>query len=171
MRKGTNASPGGADTGLYNTPARVTDALMRRVSFEGLVLEPCCGTGAMARRIALWNEVEASDLVGRGYGGVADFLRRTRPAPNVVTNPPFGKAERFIAQALRVATRKVALLLPCEWLIRPAGRPFVRPGGYLRNVYFLLRRPKFDGYSPPWELAWFVWEVGYMGKFEPHWVP
>lgn len=53
MPKRMNALPGGADVGLYNTPARVTDALLRRASFQGRALEPCFGTGAMARRLAL----------------------------------------------------------------------------------------------------------------------
>jgi hypothetical protein len=62
-------------------------------------------------------KVRATDLYGRGYGesGV-DFLSATAPADNIVTNPPYNGAEAFVAQGLRLARNKFALLLRLAFL-------------------------------------------------------
>lgn len=69
----------------YETPDYVTEALLGRVSFNGPVLEPAAGTGRIARVLRRAGcSVETADIQ-RGR----DFLRRTRPVRNVVTNPPY----------------------------------------------------------------------------------
>lgn len=60
---------------FYPTPDWGTTALLSWVTFDGSILEPCCGDGAMAEVIkAAGYKVKASDIIDRGYGEVRDFL-------------------------------------------------------------------------------------------------
>ncbi|HBK06734.1 MAG TPA: hypothetical protein DDZ81_12830 [Acetobacteraceae bacterium] len=80
---------------FYATPAWVTQALLKHVTFRGSIWEPCCGDGAMSSVLtARGYDVVSTDLVDRGFGtpGV-DFLA-CRSVPDgcrtIVTNPPYG---------------------------------------------------------------------------------
>lgn len=80
---------------FYATPAWVTEALLKHVTFRGPIWEPCCGDGAMSSVLAAGGyDVVSTDLVDRGFGtpGV-DFLA-CRAVPvgcrAIVTNPPYG---------------------------------------------------------------------------------
>lgn len=102
---------------FYPTPAWGTRALIRHVSFNGVILEPCCGDGAMAEVLReTGNEVIASDIIDRGYGTVADFLSVKRHYQNIVTNPPFNIAEALLHHALNLADEKVCFLLRIAFL-------------------------------------------------------
>src|SRR5947208_1977198 len=76
---------------FYPTPAWGTKALLRYEVFQGPVLEPCCGNGAMAKVLEETGyKVIASDLHDRGYGTTRDFFDyKPKEALNIVTNPPF----------------------------------------------------------------------------------
>lgn len=105
----------GAD--FYPTPEWGTRALMRHVLFDGPILEPCCGDGAMADVLKECGQpITASDIVDRGYGDVRDFLDIPGPCTNIVTNPPFNVAEPLLAHALRIASGKVCFLLRTAFL-------------------------------------------------------
>ena len=90
----------------YWTPCYVTEALLAREKFEGLILEPACGEGHISKMLVnAGYEVEQADIV---YG--QDFFDRTEKVPNIVTNPPYGRVNDFIAHALEIATDKIALM-------------------------------------------------------------
>ena len=56
---------------FFPTPEWATLALMDSENFEGLIWEPACGDGSMARVLASkGNEVIATDLYDRGFGPV-----------------------------------------------------------------------------------------------------
>lgn len=104
-----------------------TDLLIKTERFAGPVLDPCCGMGQilMAFQRAGWSpddDLMGRDLVDRCSGNPlawrgpweqADFLAETRPAFNIVMNPPYcgGElTEKFIRHALTLARHKVAIL-------------------------------------------------------------
>ena len=61
--------------------------------------------------------VISSDLYNRGFGEHGhDFLTSNRRAANIITNPPFHSAEGFVAQCLKLAEAKFALLLRLAFL-------------------------------------------------------
>jgi len=62
--------------------------------------------------------VGASDLVYRGFHftDCLDFLVASQRSPNIVSNPPFRFAKKFVAHAMKLAERKVAMLLPANWV-------------------------------------------------------
>lgn len=102
---------------FYPTPEWGTRALLRHVQFDGPILEPCCGDGAMAEVLKEAGQpVASSDIVDRGYGEVCDFLAVREPHANIVTNPPFNVAESLLAHALSLATQKICFLLRTAFL-------------------------------------------------------
>lgn len=110
---------GGPD--FYPTPEWATRALMRKVFFQGTILEPCCGEGDMAKVLMEQYNVVSSDLYYRGFGIQRDFFDWKLPVENIVTNPPFNIAEKILEHALSLATCSVCLLLRLAFL-ESAGR-------------------------------------------------
>ncbi|WP_448660338.1 class I SAM-dependent methyltransferase [Sphingomonas sp. CJ99] len=180
---------------------QLTDALggfaEERASFE-LIWDPCAGSGrTMCAFLEQGHRVAMSDLVDRldrpmlaesaniGSAPVpmffkADFLegdggRNRWPGCSIVCNPPYSYieniAEAFVRQALRVASRRVCMVLPLKWLASQGRyrlfmedhppqsvmvltqRPSMPPG----DMIDLMGRRAFNGGTI--DYAWFVWDV------------
>ena len=106
---------------FYPTPEWVTQALLQVEQFKGVILEPACGDGAITRGLeAAGHEVKSSDLYDRGFGLCGrDFLLRNPgklQVENIVTNPPYNLAEKFVLKALELTKYKVALFLRLAFL-------------------------------------------------------
>jgi len=151
---------------FFPTPAWATKALIDHESFEGEIWECACGAGAMARILeAAGHKVFASDLHGRGYGKAGvDFLSSTRRADNIVTNPPYNCAEGFVAQGLKLATHKFAMLLRLAFLEGArrsdtifAKTPPARIWVFSERITFYSKGAKRAGAGTT-AYAWFVWE-------------
>jgi hypothetical protein len=131
-----------ADHDFYPTPPEAVRALLSAEQFNGLIWEPACGDGAIAKELARHgHSVYGTDLIGRGYGiGGIDFLSPLFLSPltmtrtlieqpqikHIVTNPPYsyrrGIGDKFVGQALRITreTRgKLAMLLNLGCLAHP----------------------------------------------------
>lgn len=163
----------------YVEPEWCSRRLFEVEPFSGQILDPACGLGRI---------VEAADSAGHPAFG-ADIVRRshwcaaevnfldTWPefADNIVSNPPFGIADDFVKHALRVAERKVAMLLPTKWMNSAARGKWLETTP-LRRVWLLSPRPSMPpgpviaaGIKPgngTTDFAWFVWARGYDGRPE-----
>jgi hypothetical protein len=129
---------------------------------------------------AAGHECIASDIVDRGCADqVCDFLTCARPRANIVSNPPFSIAEKFAGHALHLAERKVAMLLPANW-VQGNKRSRWLESTPLRRVWFIAPRPSMPpakGLAPGQKVgngttdyAWFVWLRGYDGSPEIRWL-
>ena len=119
------------------------------------------------------HEVYSTDLVDRGYGTPAvDFLMEWQPrAPNVVTNPPFKLATKFVQNALRLTTGKVAMLLKVGFL-EGIERGVLFDDAPIARVWIFRRRQTFfrngdeaiamNGGGGMIAYGWFVWEHGHV---------
>jgi hypothetical protein len=103
---------------FFPTPHWATFALIDNENFSGEIWECACGDGAMSRVLKQTGcSVRSTDLYDRGYGRPGhDFLTEVRPTDNIVTNPPYNCAERFVAQGVKLARKKFALLLRLAFL-------------------------------------------------------
>ena len=103
---------------FFPTPRWATFALIDNERFEGDIWECACGDGAMSHVLEETGcPVPSSDLYDRGYGDVGiDFLTVTRQTDNIITNPPYNCAEGFVANGVKLARRKFALLLRLAFL-------------------------------------------------------
>ena len=169
-----------ADADYYATEPAATDWLCKLEQFQSPILEPSCGEGHISRQlIAHGYDVVSRDLVDRGYGEVADFLLFNNDTweGDIITNPPYSKAQEFVEQALKMVKpgRKVAMFLKLTFLegkkrgelfkITPPIRVWVS-----RSRLKCAKNGDFasmDGSATAY--AWFVWEKGFQGYPEIHW--
>lgn len=175
------ATPRTGSADWWITPRWAVEALLERESFPGPVWEAACGDGAMSRVLeAAGYPVISTDLVDRGYGqGGCDFLLcdSTRGAQSIVTNPPFSIADRFMAHALGLGVRKVALFLRLGMLEGQRRGRFYEEHPPSR-VWIFSRRVTLSvgGLETPVEeggrmaLAWYVWERHHPPS-PPRWIP
>lgn len=171
---------------LYETPIEAMRTLLALESFRSHVWEPSVGRGAILNPLeAAGYDVRISDLVDRGvvtkHGecqGVGDFLGTTadpdfaagsRCGPDIVTNPPYGVANAYIAHALRTfRPGKMAMLLNLNFLagFDDPDRCYVMDENPPSRIYVFTRRLPMmhrDGWDGPksssqMNTAWFVWE-------------
>ncbi|WP_205908197.1 hypothetical protein [Rhizobium wuzhouense] len=175
---------------LYETPIEAMRVLLALESFGLGVVEPSVGRGAILRPLeAAGYEVAISDLVDRGtvtqHGepqGVGDFLLSQGPSalwshgPDIVTNPPYGVANAYIAHAIRThRPGKIAMLLNLNFLagFDDADRCFVMDENPPSRIYVFTRRLPMmhrDGWegnkaSSQMNTAWFIWERNLDGSY------
>jgi hypothetical protein len=99
----------------YVEPRFTVEQLLDEESFEGEVLDPCCGGGTIVS-VCQSRGISAggSDIVDRGFRGnfeVRDLFSITEPVDNIISNVPYGIAEACARHMLGIARRKVALIL------------------------------------------------------------
>lgn len=167
----------------YLEPSWTSERLFDEERFDGGIWDPACGEGriidaAKSRSVS----AVGTDLIDRANGRFQqlDFMEKYfRSAPNIVSNPPFKHAEAFVARALKLATGKVAMLLPLTWMSRDARSRWLEGSG-LRRVWVITPRPSMPpgtaiaaGHKPgqgSQDFAWFVWLKGYDGHPETRWL-
>lgn len=161
---------------FYPTPRGVTEALLQVAQFSETVWEPACGDGAISNVLTeAGYSVTSSDLIDRGYGKVEDFLANDRRANDIITNPPYSKAEEFVRKALSSTTGKVAMFLPLTFL-ESRKRESLLASSCLKTVYvFVDRVSLYKGGSTNCgggraAYAWFLWEHGFEGPPTLGWV-
>ena len=152
--------------------------------FIGGVMDPCCGSGNIPKRLhangVLY--VAASDLVDRGYDGMmsrgefSDTLASFKPA-SVVSNPPYNLAQEFVDCALKHTRDRVCVLLRLAFLEGQKRRLWFEQKP-LARVWVSSRRMSM----PPGgsdvkakggtiAYAWFVFEHGHRGPAQIGWLP
>lgn len=146
---------------FVQTPPEVTEALLREESFEGDILEPCCGKGAISKVLkAKSYNVISSDLENYGYGEKKDMFDITSKVDNIITNPPFGKQQKVKKHLLNLTKKKLCLL----WYVKNLGAEIeTKSSENLKAVYVFNKKIKWAETKLNWLFAWYVWEKGYTG--------
>lgn len=164
----------------YATEPKATEWLCMLEQFDGKILEPSCGEGHMSEVLKeAGYDVVSRDLVDRGYGEVADFLAIDNMGfdGNIVTNPPYKFAQKFVEKALSIIPegKKVAMFLKLTFLEGKARRALFKSSPPCR-IWVSSSRLKcapngdFDAIKgSATAYAWFVWEKGYKGETTVKW--
>jgi hypothetical protein len=169
------------DKDFYVEPRWVVHLLLDVEAFEGEVLDPCCGSGtipSVCRERGI--PARGSDIVDRGFGEVRDLFTITGPVDNIISNVPYKIAEPCARHMLKLAQRKVALVLPLTFFesreregffrdhppIRHlicSDRPSMPPGRVdgERDCFGAIVQPISRGGTMPY--AWYIFEPGYYG--------
>ena len=155
---------------FHPTPEHVTEALIARERFRGLILEPASGDGAIIQVLRKAGHMVTGTDIVEG----TDFLKTRKAVANVVTNPPYadGMAEKFCRHALAIAKSKVAMLLPM-WFLEGVQRHDLFAGHPLKAIYIFSRRPKFGehhDHHAPFGAFWAVWDKQFKGRPHIEWV-
>jgi hypothetical protein len=164
---------------FYETPGKLTRALLKQVDISGTILEPCAGLGAITSVLkennphVLESDMAWADIRNHPTDATTnDFwvywqqhFKDNYPGVGlqwVVTNPPFNKAHLILPLAFEHCDRGVAFLLrssytePCknraDWLVKYADN--------FRMRLDINPRPQFrqESGSDMVTVSWFVWD-------------
>lgn len=176
---------------FYATPRNAIEAILEKVELQGSILEPAAGQGhitAVLKEKYPFNEIVSTDLIQREEkfgipieGGI-DFLTHDfkRKFDNIITNPPFNKAQEFIEKALQLANDKVIMFARIQ-LLEGNKRKEMFDNAPLKYVYVFSKRVKplrngeeLNEKGKPWQstmcFAWFVFEQEYEGEPIIRWI-
>lgn len=163
----------------YATEPKAVELLLEKETFNNNILEPACGEGHIAKVLTNHDyNVGSYDLIDRGYGGVQDFFNVNSFDGDVITNPPYKVAAKFVQHAIDVipAGNKVAMFLKLQFLEGKARRKFFNDCPP-KTIYVASGRlncaknGEFEKYtSSAVAYAWFVWEKGFTGKPQIEWI-
>lgn len=166
---------------FYATEPRAVEDLMRVESFSNGIWEPAVGKGHIAEVLKdNGYEVFGSDLIDRGYkdAEIKDFFDYDYNDRDIVTNPPFKLAQKFLEHAQEISKDgvKIAFFLKLTWLEGKArGEMFKKyPPKYV--YVFSSRRVcakdgDFDTYKgSAVAYCWYIWEVGYKSEPIIRWI-
>lgn len=165
---------------FYATEPRAVELLCDLEQFNKDILEPACGKGHIAEVLKKKGyNVVSYDLIDRGYGeGGYDFfqcLERDK-AVDIITNPPYAKAQEFVEKALSVirVNYRVAMFLKLTFL-----------EGQKRKELFAKHPPEvvyvsssrllcslngtFNEKGSAACYAWFIWRKGFTGDPRIRW--
>jgi hypothetical protein len=168
----------------YPSPAPIVRLLLDHEEFDKAqsVLEPTVGQARVIERILRergFVDVTCFDLHGEGHER-RDFFDIHEPYHTIITNPPFRLHREFIRHAKQIATHKIALLLPLNYLTG-VGRhqdiwtdpefPLARVYVMNRGIDFIGSDPHADAFRPSqMYCCWFTFERGHTGPPTLHWI-
>lgn len=163
----------------YATSPEAAEWLIKIESLNNNIWECACGEGHLAEVFKKHGyNVWASDLIDRGYGiGDFDFLKWDLPyIGDIVTNPPYKLAEKFIEHGLRIIKQgnKVCMFLKIQFLEGKARKELFKKYPP-KTIWVSSSRIKcgmngqFSESASMMALAWFVWEKGYEGDTVVKW--
>jgi len=188
----TTDGPPRPDADFYETPPEAVRSLLMVERFDGVIWEPACGAGKMAKPLVeAYGEAFAmrgrgvwpSDLYDYGYGFYGhNFLTDDFshwPIKHIITNPPFSQAREFAERGREIVQGtggKACFLNRLQWLEGIKRRPFLEEA--LSRVWVFSRRiprmhkPKYDGKksSSMIAFAWFVFDSQHKGETMLGWV-
>ena len=159
----------------YSTPAPIVRLLLDHEHFEGSILEPCVGEARVVEHVLQergYADVTCFDIAGHGNER-RDFFEIEERYDVVLTNPPYNQHAAFIAHAKRIARKKIALLMPLNYLTGKQRQtdiwddetfPLSKVLVLNRGVNFLAEDPFADRVQPSQlYCAWFIFEFGHQG--------
>lgn len=167
---------------FYVEPAWSVRALLAvEAPFDGVVMDPCCGTGTIPLVLAQHNIrafgadiVDRSGRPGHNMWMVDDFRQSIpwwRPA-TIISNPPYSCWEEVVSLGLDHGAERVCLILPLRYLegiSRSAWYdryPICRFWAFSQRVDMPPRGEqvtvKKRGNK---QYAWYVWERGHNGPY------
>ncbi len=164
----------------YIEPRWSVDALLAVETFDSTILDPACGSGniPIACRVRGLAAV-GSDLVERGYGMRRDFLSEwTAWDGAIITNPPYGLAEKFALHAIEIGASKVCMIVRAMFL-ESAGRyerlykphPPARVWQFVSRVSMPPGGMEVTASNGSISYCWIVWERAHSGPTTLGWLP
>ena len=165
----------------YATDPKAAEWLLELEPELDNIWECACGEGHLAKVFDRAGKLQfATDLIDRGYGGVVDFLNtdtNIKYNGDIVSNPPYKIAERFIRKALDTVTdgRKVCMFLKLTFLESKSRKQLFEQ--YPPKTIWVsssrincAKNGDFDKYpSSAVAYAWYIWEKGYAGQTVVKW--
>lgn len=168
----------------YATEPKAAELLCAVENLSPAIWECACGAGHLAEVLRKHGHiVKATDLTDRGYGcGGVDFLKENvHFHGDIVTNPPYKYAKKFVEHAIDTVADgcKVCMFLKLQFLEGKARRALFEKYPpkcvYVASDRLLcakngdFEKMKAGGGSAV-AYAWFVWQKGYTGETVIRWI-
>ena len=166
---------------FYATDPLAVELLLQEEKFSPKIWECACGAGHISRVLEQHGyDVLSTDLYDRGFGeaGVNFLDSNINFDGDIVSNPPYSEAEKFVRKALETVQTggKVAMLLRLLFLEGQKRKKLFEE--YPPNVVYVFgKRARcakggdFERYTNSMQaFAWFVWEKGYVGDTVIRWI-
>jgi len=146
---------------FVRTPKEVTELLLKFEDFEGEILEPCCGDGAISKVLMERKfNVKSSDKIDYGFGEKEDLFKTNKKCDNIITNPPFTQQQKVKKHLLFRARKKLVLL----WYVKNLGNELeTKTSKYLKKIYLINEKINWKETKLGWLFAWYVWDKSYNG--------
>lgn len=164
---------------FYATSPVAIEKLMEVENISPRVWECACGLGHLSIPLIMaGHEVKSTDLIDRGFGkGGVDFLKCNDPFDgDIITNPPYKYAQKFVEHGLELIPegRKVCMLLKVQFLEGKMRRRFFEkyPPAYIYVSSSRIqhgRNGKFTNANSMMAVAWYIWIKGYQGETILRW--
>jgi hypothetical protein len=166
------------DKDAYETPEWVTKGLMEYLALPKNIeiLEPACASGLMVKAM---RDLGYRSVTGQDLSKGQDFLRRTKKARNIITNPPYKDdlPERFARHALDNLVPKggyVALLLTLHFLGSNGRFIFFSETHKPFHIIYMSDRIRFLVKGKPisgqaYDHCWVIWKKGFTGETTSSW--
>jgi methylase of polypeptide subunit release factors len=150
---------------FVKTPVPVIEALLKYEKFDGVILEPCCGDGAISKVLkSNGYKVISTDKFSYGYGEIKDLFdikENVGQFDSIITNPPFTQQQTVKKHLLSITKKKLALL----WFVKNLGNEIeAKTSKNLKIVYVFNQKIPWVELKFGWLFAWYVWEKGYEGN-------
>ena len=166
---------------FYQTPAFATLKLLEKETFNGSIIEPCSGQGAISKVLensgyAVTSSDIRTDEYVYGEKGLNIFSIDANSFDNVITNPPYFIGKEIVEKSLEIANHKVCMLLKLTFLESAKRHQFLKSSPLARVHVFSNRVTMYPfGTNEPKNggtitFAWFVWEKNYVGKPQIDWI-
>ena len=171
---------------FYATEPSAVELFIEKLRIDGekisnVILEPSCGQGHISKVFQSYGyTVRSTDLIDRGYGiGGIDFLQVSdKWLGDIITNPPFNLAEKFVEKGMELLEEgnRLYLFLKIQFLEGQKRKELFKkyPPKY---VYCYSARQKcardgeFEKYTATTQFyAWYVWEKGFQGETIIRWI-
>jgi len=171
---------------FYATSPSALILFLDKIAEDGIELnkaiwECACGMGHLSRVLeSRGHRVLSTDLIDRGYGqGGVNFLKNEDTFDmDILTNPPFKLAEKFVDVGmgkLRMG-RKLLLFLKIQFLEGKKRKELFKKYP-LKYVYCYSSRQlcckdaEFEKYTSTTQFyAWYIWEKGFSGETIIRWI-
>jgi len=122
------------------TPREMAEAIVEKLSPQGIILEPCMGDGGFTDIfdkkgfVYEWCEINK---------GIDYFKKETTNAEWVITNPPFSKVTKFIQKSIELQVPNIALLVTINTIWMNGKLNFLKENGYRLEEIYLIESPYF----------------------------
>ena len=167
----------------YATEPKALELLLEKETFNPIVWECACGEGHLSKvLLERGYTVISTDLIDRGFGtGGVDFLKVNEFFDgDIITNPPYKYAQRFVEHALKLVPdgNRVAMFLKLTFLESQSRRQLFEK--YPPKIIYVsssrlqcAKNGDFIKYGKGTGTAvaygWFIWEKGYTGEPQVRW--
>ena len=183
---GVNSNAIRQNEDFYATDPKALELFLDKFEKDGeklnhFVWECSCGQGHLSKVLeGRGYQVLSTDLIDRGYGIVSDFLKWDINAPrgDILTNPPFKLAEKFVEMGMEKLKdeNKLFLFLKIQFLEGQKRKELFKkyPPKYVyvnSSRQLCAKDGEFEKYTSTTQCyAWYIWEKGFTGETIIRWI-